>query len=75
MGDAPDKTEYRFDANGWTDHGDIGGVQAYSRANQVVCVQPNQFPFIDEIKVSVLAGAKTKKNLKLIADQLGVKLT
>jgi hypothetical protein len=63
---------YRFAKHGWTCYGEIGGLKAYSRSNQVVCLQPFMWPFIDTVNASVLAGAKTKEDLQAIGDDLGL---
>jgi len=73
-GDAPDESAYRFETNGWTYHGEIGGAQTYNRSKQVVCLEPVMLPFMDTMKVLVLAGAKTKGGLQAIANELGVAL-
>jgi hypothetical protein len=69
--DAPDKSDYRFQENGWIYYGEVNSLKAYSRANQAVCLTPPGFlPFMQ--KISVLAGAKTKAGLQVIADDLGL---
>ncbi|HXG12142.1 MAG TPA: hypothetical protein VNK04_20475 [Gemmataceae bacterium] len=73
MADAPDRFDYDFEENGWTYYGEIGAVRAYSRSNQVVCLQPPALPFMDALQV--LAGAKTKRDLQAIGDDLGMTLT
>jgi hypothetical protein len=69
--DAPDLSSYRFEDHGWTYYGEVNSLQAYSRANQVVCLMPpGDAPWM--LKWSVLAGGKTKADLKAIADDLGL---
>ena len=54
--DAPDRTGYRFEENGWTWYGEVKSLIAYSRPNQVVCLTPpGELPFMR--KWSVNAGA------------------
>jgi hypothetical protein len=69
-GDAPDETDYRFEAHGWTFHGEINSLTAYSRPNEVICLMPpDNLPFM---KWSVLGGAKTERGLKALSDEIGV---
>lgn len=49
--------------NGWTSYGTDNGLTAYSRPNQVVCI---------EKEMGVLAAGKTKKDLDAIAVDLGL---
>lgn len=68
---APENSEYRFEERGWTYYGEVGSMLAYSRPNQVVCIMPpSDLPFMQNW--SVLAGGKTKRDLKTIAADLGV---
>lgn len=70
---APEKSSYRFEKNGWTYHGEVGEVSAYSRQNQVVCLMPpDDLPFMPA-RWTILAGAKTKDALSQIGDELEVK--
>ena len=69
--DAPDQTDYRFESNGWTNHGEVGCVRAYSREGQVVCLKPPG-NLVFRTKWSIEAAAKTKTKLKAIGDELGV---
>jgi hypothetical protein len=70
---APDQSDYRFEKNGWTHYGEVNSLQAYSRSNQVVCLMPpGDLPFMQ--KWSILAGAETKDDLQVIANDLGVTL-
>jgi hypothetical protein len=69
--DAPDQSDYRFEENGWTYYGEVNSLTAYSRTNQVVCLTPpGDLPFMQ--KWSILAGARTRRDLQAIADDLGV---
>ena len=69
--DAPETSGYRFEKQGWTFHGEVNSLKAYSRANQVVCLMPpGDLPFMT--KWTVLAGAKTKGQLDAIADEIGL---
>jgi hypothetical protein len=69
--DAPDRTDYRFEENGWKHYGEVYSLQAYSRPNQVVCLAPpGDLPFMQ--KWSVRAGARTKGDLRTIAEDLGL---
>jgi hypothetical protein len=69
--DAPDQSSYRFEEHGWTYYGEVNSLEAYSRPNQVVCLMPpGDLPFMQ--KWSVLAGGKTKGDLRAIAADLGV---
>jgi hypothetical protein len=68
---APDQSSYRFDENGWIYYGEVNSLLAYSRSNQVVCLMPpGGLPFMQ--KWSVLAGAKTKRDLHAIEADLGM---
>jgi hypothetical protein len=67
--DAPDQSDYRFEEHGWTHYGAVNSLSAYSRPNQVVCLMP-PLPFME--KGSVLAGGKTKADLRAIGADLGV---
>ena len=71
--DAPDNSSYRFEDHGWTYYGTVNSLQAYSRPNQVVCLMPpGDLPFMQ--KWVVLAGGKTRIDLKTIAEEIGVDL-
>lgn len=71
--DAPEETDYRFEEHGWTCHGKLSGMSAYSRRNQVVClVPPGDLPFLR--KWSVLAGGKTRADLQAIEADLGIRV-
>jgi hypothetical protein len=52
MADAPDGFDGRLEEKGWTYYGEIGGVWAYSRPNQVVCLEYFEAPL----------GAWTQRN-------------
>ena len=68
---APEQSEYRFEKNGWTLRGEVNSLLAYSRQDQVVCLMPpGDLPFMQ--KWSVLVGAKSKANLKAVAEEIGV---
>ena len=67
--DAPEETDYRFENHGWSCHGTVNSMTVYSRQDQVVCLQP---PGIFENRWQILAGAKTKKRLQAIVDEIGV---
>ncbi len=72
-GDAPEQSSYRFEAHGWTYHGQVTSMSAYSRPNQVVCVMPpGPLRFMQNWRV--LAGGKTKRDLETIAAEVGVTL-
>jgi hypothetical protein len=59
--------------SGWSYYGQVNGMRAYSRSNQVVCfMPPGDLPFMNSM--SALAGAKTKGDLQAIADDLGLAL-
>lgn len=75
MADTPSESDYRFEKNGWRYYGDFGQVQAYGRPNQVVCLQPFSLPYMDMVKVTVVAGAKTRRDLQAVGDELGVTFT
>jgi hypothetical protein len=68
--DAPDRTNHRFRKHGRTFYGEDSGLKAYSRPNQVVCLMPGDRPWMQ--KWSVLAAAKTKRDLEAIGAELGV---
>lgn len=69
--DASDETNYRFEEHGWTCYGEVNSLLAYSRPNQVVCLMPpGDLPFMK--KWSVLAGGKTKDDLRTISDELQI---
>ncbi len=69
--DAPDRTDYRFEKHGWTFHGEVGCVSAYSRECQVVCLTPpGNLPFLK--KWSIVAAAKSQSKLEAIGDEIGV---
>jgi len=71
--DAPDGSAYRFEEEGWTHYGEVNSLQAYSRANQVVCLmRPGNLPFMQNW--SVLAGGKTRRDLQAIGADIGVHL-
>lgn len=73
-GDAPEQSAYRFKDHGWTCYGEVNSLLAYSRPNQAVClIPPGNLPFMQ--RWSVLAGGKTKGDLRAIADELGVAVT
>jgi hypothetical protein len=56
---------------GWTYYGEVNRLRAYSRSHQVVCLVPaGDVPFMPAM--SVLAGAKTKRDLQAIARDLAV---
>ena len=68
---APEQSDYRFEAHGWTYYGMVNSLSAYSRTNQVVCLMPpGDLPFMQ--RWSVLAGAKTKRELLALAEEIGV---
>jgi hypothetical protein len=70
-GDAPEQSSYRFEEQGWTYYGEVNSLLAYSRPNQVVClVPPHDLPFMRNW--SVLAGGKTKRDLRTISAELGI---
>ena len=70
----PDGYAYQFDKEGWSDRGELLGVQAYSRPNQVVCLEsPGGAPFMQ--RWSAVAGAKSKKDLRAISIDLDVEIT
>ena len=71
-GDAPDKSDYRFEKHGWTHYGEVNSLMAYSRQNQVVCLAPFSLPFMDKVTFTVSIGAQSKGNLQAIAKELGV---
>jgi len=72
--DVPDQTDYRFEEHGWTCYGEVNSMTAYSRPNQVVCVMPpGDLPFMR--KWSVLAGGKTRSDLRDIGEELGLVIT
>lgn len=72
-GELPGPPDGRLDAAGWRCHGEVNGLLAYSRPNQVACLQrPGGPPFGGGW--SVQAGAKTARNLKAIAEGLGIAL-
>lgn len=55
----------------WTYYGEVNGLAAFSRSNQVVCVMPpGDLPFMQ--KPTLMAGAKTKAEMETIANDLGV---
>jgi hypothetical protein len=69
--DAPEQSDYRFEDHGWTAYGEVNSLLAYSRPNQVVCLMPpGDLPF--QQRWSVLAGGKTRSDLRAIAEELGV---
>jgi hypothetical protein len=49
--------------NGWQCYGTVNRLSAYSRQNQVVCIEPD---------MGVAAAAKTKSDLKSVQDELGL---
>ncbi len=73
-GEAPDPTFYRFEKRGWTFHGEVNSLRAYSRPNQVVCLMlSNDLPFTSQS--SVMVGGKTRRDLQAIATELGIAIT
>lgn len=74
IGDAPEKSDYRFDKHGWISHGELGGAHMYSRQNQVVCLQPVQLPYMPTMKINVSAGARTEADFVNIGKELSVTL-
>ncbi|MCE9545807.1 MAG: hypothetical protein K8T25_09865 [Planctomycetia bacterium] len=69
--DAPDQTNYRFERQGWADHGEVGAVRAYSRKNQVVCLMPpGNLLFMQKLRV--VTGAKTQRLIKSLGDEIGL---
>lgn len=71
---APDTSSYRFEEHGWTRYGVVNSLIAYSRPNQVVCLMPpDNLPFLT--KWSILAGGKTRADLRQISDELEVKIS
>ena len=50
----------------WQFYGTVNQLSAYSRQNQVVCIEPD---------MGVAAAAKTQKALKAIQDELGLSLS
>lgn len=69
--DAPERLSYRFEGHGWRYAGKTGGISAYRRPNQVVCLTPpSDLPF--QRNGSILAGGKTRRDLQGIAEELGV---
>ena len=70
-GDAPEQSSCRFEEHGWTCHGRVNSMSAYSRPDQVVCVMPpGPLPFMQNWRV--LAGGKTKRDLETIAAEIGI---
>jgi hypothetical protein len=75
-GSAPEQSNYRFERSGWTYHGEVNSLKAYSRPNQVVCLVPPppvEIPFMRGW--SIHAGGKTNSDLQAIEAELGVPLT
>ena len=71
MADAPEETDYRFEKHGWTFYGEVKSLQAYSRPHQVVCLlPPGNLPFAE--RWSVMAAAKSKRELAAIAEEIGL---
>ena len=70
--DAPEKSDYILEENGWTYFGEAGGAHAYSRPGQVVCIEAFTPRFMDKMKFFVRAGARKKSGLQEIAHDLGV---
>jgi hypothetical protein len=71
--DAPETSDYRFEKHGWNSYGEVSTVNAYSRTNQVVCLTPPG-PLRFQTRWSIWAGAKTKKELQAIGDEIGISL-
>lgn len=70
---APETSNYRFEQHGWTYHGEVNSLSAYSRQNQVVCLMPpGDFAFMQNWMI--LAGGKSKSDLTAIGTEIGVKL-
>jgi hypothetical protein len=72
IGEAPERSSYRFEEHGWSCYGEVGSIIAYSRPNQVVCLSPPSLPFMQNW--SVMAGAKTRNDLRTIATELGISI-
>jgi hypothetical protein len=69
--DAPEQSDYRFEDRGWTKYGEVNSLLAYSRPGQAVCLMPpGNLPFLQ--RWSVLAGAKTKADLRAVGGEIGV---
>lgn len=67
-GDAPDDVHNQL-KRGWTFAGEVSGLWAFSRPNQVVCVMEGMSPTSD---MTLLAGGKTARDLAEIGKSLGV---
>src|SRR5262249_1469038 len=69
--DAPPRSNYSFEEHGWRYYGEVNGLMAFSRPNQVVCLMPpGDLPFMQ--KWSILAGAKSKHDIQTISAEIGV---
>jgi hypothetical protein len=72
-GRAPRPSDNRLREHNWTYYGEVGSLRAYSRQNQVVCfMRPGDLPFMQGW--SVLAGGKTKADLKAIEADLDLEV-
>jgi hypothetical protein len=70
----PEGARYRFEERGWMYYGEANLMRAYSRPNQVVFLMPpGDLPFMQ--RWSVFAGGKTKADLRVVAEELGVTFT
>jgi hypothetical protein len=68
---APQESDYRFDEHGWVYYGEVNSLLAHSRPNQVICLMPpGDLPFVQNW--TVLAGGRTKADLKAIATDLEI---
>jgi hypothetical protein len=72
--DAPENSNYRLDDE-WTYFGEVGGAKTYGRANQAICLEMIILPFVDKPRITLSAGAKTKRDLQAIANDLGVRFS
>jgi hypothetical protein len=67
----PVRRGYQFAEHGWRYYGTVRRMRAYSRPRQAVCVvPPSDVPFLRGR--TVLAAAKTARELRALADDLGV---
>ena len=69
--EAPPNARERLLRENWEYAGEINGMFAYARSNQVAClIEGTGLPFMPN--ATVFAGAKTSKDLSLIGESLGI---
>ena len=73
-GAAPDDAYDRLKKDGWKYVGEVQKLWAFSRPNQVVCITPSGGQYFMPSMI-LMAGGKTKADIKAISDSLGVKLS